>query len=325
MITNVLNFSMDDIMSGDAVRLSYADNTKRSYDYEFRMLSDRLRNHDLDLAPTAFCYYLKELYLQEKPYSRMSTARSALLAHRPEVKHHPDFYKITNTMKTFRRADPTQPKQATPITWDEITFIRYALAVPRDLGNGKTETFRTSTARAHRMHAHMLLLFWCALRFSESANVEWSDIEELSNGTGRVTIKRSKTSVKPETVPIAAPAMKAISQYREFLGYHDMTGLKRYRRPFVPKRNCFCELLNQGAELAGIEKRFSSHSFRVGATLFMEENGVDELTIQQTGRWKKREIVNYYTRKTTTPQSARTTLHACKLPKTGPREVTQSK
>lgn len=111
-----------------------------------------------------------------------------------------------------------------------------------------------------------------------------------------MTIKRSKTSVKPETVPIAAPAINAIRQYREFLEYHDMTGLKRYRRPFVPKRNYFCKLLNQGAELAGIEKRFSSHSFRVGPTLFMEDNGVDELTIQQTGRWKKREMVNYYTR-----------------------------
>ena len=175
MITNVMSFSMDAITSVDAVRLSYADNTKRSYDCECRTLSDWLRDHELDLDPTAFCYYLKELYLQEKPYSRMSTARSALLAHRPEVKHHPDFYKITSTMKTFRRADPTQPKQATPITWDEITFIRYTLTVPRDFGNGKTETPRTSIARAHRMHAHNVVVLVCTsiLRVRERRAVRY--------------------------------------------------------------------------------------------------------------------------------------------------------
>lgn len=90
--------------------------------------------------------------------------------------------------------------------------------------------------------------------------------------------------------------MTAITRHRGFRENHQVMGLKRYRRPFVPKRNYSCELLNQEAEMAGIEKRFSSLSFSVRATLFMEENSVEALTIQQTGRRKKRKMVNYFTR-----------------------------
>ena len=130
------------------------------------------------------------------------------------------------------------------------------------------------------------------LRRSEAAALTWADVEFRSDGSGRLTVTRSKTDQEGEGAV-------------QYLGRFAAKALRRIRGtdPDAPGRvfglrsgRSVARRLAAMAKAAGLEGAFSGHSARVGMARDLVAHRASVAAVQVAGRWASSRMPAYYAR-----------------------------
>lgn len=172
------------------------------------------------------------------------------------------------------------PRQAAGLTAEAVAAIRGALG---------------GRAAALPGALSMAIVSTCAdagLRRSEAAALAWADVAAEPDGSGRVTVRRSKTDQEGEgaVAAITPAAMRDL----------DRLAALRGREPEAPVFGLSGRQISRriaaAAQAAGLGDGFSGHSGRVGMAQRMTRNRAPAAAVMRQGRWRSARMVARYTR-----------------------------
>ncbi len=130
------------------------------------------------------------------------------------------------------------------------------------------------------------------LRRSEAAALTWSDVECLRDGTGRLTVRRSKADQAGQGAEL-------------FLGQDATAALERIRPESAkPSDRVFgglgeraiADRIRKAARAAGLEGDFSGHSPRIGMARDLAASGASTTALMMAGRWRSERMPALYAR-----------------------------
>ena len=130
------------------------------------------------------------------------------------------------------------------------------------------------------------------IRVSEAALLAWKDVERWPDGSGRLTIRRSKSDQEGRgaVVAITPACLRALDASRP-------DDAAPEDRVFGLSVRQMSNRLKGAVDAAGFKGDvFSSHSGRVGLARMMSGAGTPTETTMRQGRWKSAEMVRRYTR-----------------------------
>ena len=200
---------------------------------------------------------------------------------------------VRASLKGWGRRLATPQRQSGALTADVLAVIRLTAVQPRRRGRG-LETPEQAAERGKLDLALVAVLSDAGLRRSEAASLTWGDVQRWNDGSGRITIIRSKTDAEAQgaVVAITPPAMDALSAIRP-------AGVAGEARVFGRSESQIARRVKAIARAAGLEnwEFFSGHSGRVGMARRMAQNGAPTHEIERQGRWKQGGgMVGRYTR-----------------------------
>ena len=200
---------------------------------------------------------------------------------------------VTKTIKGLARAaaetGKAVQKQATALTGEALAAIRATATAPRMGRGGRLETADSAMRRGLVDIALCAVMADGGLRRSEATALVWGDVARAEDGSGRVTIRQSKTDCEGvgAVVAITACAMADLDAIRSGAGddapVFGLSAAQVHRR------------LKQAAKAAGLGTGFSGHSGRVGMARRMTRNGAPMAVTMNQGRWKSPRMVARYT------------------------------
>ncbi|MCY4431903.1 MAG: tyrosine-type recombinase/integrase [Rhodospirillales bacterium] len=274
----------------DALTASKAPATRRAYQTAWLAWSAWAETHgarELPANPGAVAEYLAARFATGAGMGTLRVAVAAIAAVH-ELKDHPSpcVNRIVRTaMQGFARQSAergAEVRQAKGLTAEAVAAIR-----------GKLSDRVQTSKRAARDMAIVSVMADAGLRRSEAAALEWRDVAEEADGSGRITVRRSKTDQEADgaVVAITADAMA------------DLDRLKAWRRPSDGTDRVFglsgrqiARRIAAAAKAAGLGDGFSGHSGRVGMALRMTRNGAPAAATMRQGRWSTTRMVARYTR-----------------------------
>ena len=164
---------------------------------------------------------------------------------------------------------------------------------PRKRGRG-FETAEQAAVRVRFDLALVAVLSDAGLRRSEASSLTWGDVQRWDDGSGRITVIRSKTDIEAQgaVVAITPAAMKALDAIRP-------AGVASDEKVFGLSESQIARRVKAIARAAGLAdwEFFSGHSGRVGMARRMAQNGAPTHEIKRQGRWKQGGgMVGRYTR-----------------------------
>ena len=184
-------------------------------------------------------------------------------------------------------------RQAGALTADVLAVIRLTAVQPRLRGRG-LETVEQAQDRGRFDVALVAALSDAGLRRSEAAALTWGDVQRWDDGSGRITVIRSKTDVEAQgtVVAITPAAMRALDAIQP-VGVGGEVKVFGLSESQIARR---VKVIARAAGLADWEL-FSVHSGRVGMARRMALNGAPTHEIERQGRWKQGGgMVGRYTR-----------------------------
>ena len=200
---------------------------------------------------------------------------------------------VRASLKGWGRRLSKPQRQAGALTADVLAVIRLTAVQPRKLGRG-LETAEQAAARAKLDLALVAALSDAGLRRSEASSLTWGDVQRWDDGSGRITVIRSKTDVEAvgALVAITPAAMNALDAIRP-------VGAGREVKVFGLSESQISRRVKVIARAAGLAdwEFFSGHSGRVGMARRMAQNSAPTHEIERQGRWKQGGgMVGRYTR-----------------------------
>ena len=122
---------------------------------------------------------------------------------------------VRASLKGWGRRLARPQRQASALTADVLAVIRLTAPKPRARGRGM-ETPAQAAQRARFDPALVAVLSDGGLRRSEAAALTWGDVQRWDEGSGRITVIRSKTDVEAAgaVVAITPAAMNALDAIR---------------------------------------------------------------------------------------------------------------
>ena len=155
--------------------------------------------------------------------------------------------------------------------------------LPRRRGRG-VETAEQAAQRGKFDLALVAVLSDAGLRRSEASSLTWGDVQRWDDGSGRITVIRSKTDVEAEgaVVAITPAALQALDAIRP-------VGVTSGEKVFGLSESQIARRVKMIAKAAGLAdwEFFSGHSGRVGMARRMAQNGAPTHEIERQGRWKQ--------------------------------------
>ena len=159
-----------------------------------------------------------------------------------------------------RQGQAGAQRQAKGISREALAAIRATACRPRRGRGGKIERWEQARARGQVDIALCCLMFDGLLRRSEAAMLRWTDIGREADGSGRLTVRRSKTDQEGEGKVL-------------WVSPDTMDALSAIRRPSDTDSDPVFGLAGQqisrriaaACETAGLGQGYSGHSLRVGA------------------------------------------------------------
>jgi integrase/recombinase XerD len=143
------------------------------------------------------------------------------------------------------------------------------------------ESVDLSKPQGHRNRAMLEMLYSCGLRVSELVSLRISDLF-FGEGFIRVIGKGDKQRL----IPVGEPAVKAVGFWMEqrrlwpvAKGAEDCLFLNNRGRKLT--REMVFHIVKEQAEIAGIHKDISPHTFRHSFATHMVENGADLRVVQE--------------------------------------------
>ena len=186
---------------------------------------------------------------------------------------------VRASLKGWGRRLSKPQRQAGALTADVLAVIRLTAVQPRKRGRG-FETPEQAEERGRFDVALVAVLSDGGLRRSEASSLTWGDIQRWDDGSGRITVIRSKTDVEADgaVVAITPAAMGALDAIRPI-------GVGGEAKVFGLSESQIARRVKVIAKAAGLTdwEFFSGHSGRVGVA----QNGAPTHEIERQGRWKQ--------------------------------------
>ena len=282
----------------DALESVLSDNTRRVYGTQWRIFAgwcDEVGLVSLPAEPLTVARYLAARANSGASIATLRLATSAISkAHEWAKQESPCRDPgVRASLKGWGRRLSKPQRQSGALTADVLAVIRLTAVQPRKRGRG-FETAEQAAERAHFDLALVAVLSDGGLRRSEASSLTWGDVQRWDDGSGRITVIRSKTDVEAQgaTVAITPAAMGALSIIRP-------AGVGGEVKVFGRSESQIARRVKAIAKAAGLEnwEFFSGHSGRVGMARRMAQNGAPTHEIERQGRWKQGGgMVGRYTR-----------------------------
>ena len=282
----------------DALEAVLADNTRRAYGVQWRLFDEWCAEVGLTSLPAQPLTVARYLAARAGSGAAVATLRLAAsaVAKAHEWAGHDSPCKdrgVRASLKGMARRLGKPQRQAGALTADVLAVIRLTAVQPRKRGRG-IETPAQAAERARFDLALVAVLSDGGLRRSEAAALTWGDIQLWDDGSGRITVIRSKTDAEAQgaVVAITPTAMKALDAVRQ-------DGVGGNVKVFGLSESQIARRVKAIAKAAGLAdwEFFSGHSGRVGMARRMAQNGAPTHEIERQGRWKEGGgMVGRYTR-----------------------------
>ena len=282
----------------DALESVLSDNTKRVYGAQWRLFNDWCDSVGLTPLPAEPLTVARYLAARAGSGASMATLRLATSAiakaHEWAKQESPCRDQgVRASLKGWGRRLAKPQRQAGALTADVLAVIRLTAPKPRARGRG-VETSEQAAERARFDLALVAVLSDGGLRRSEAAALTWGDVQRWDDGSGRITVLRSKTDVEATgaVVAITPAAIKALDAMRP-------EGVGGAVKVFGLSESQIARRVKAVAKAAGLAdwEFFSGHSGRVGMARRMAQNGAPTHEIERQGRWKQGGgMVGRYTR-----------------------------
>ena len=282
----------------DALESVLSDNTQRVYGTQWRLFTgwcDEVGLSALPAEPLTVARYLAARAGSGAAVATLRLAASAITkAHEWAKLESPCRDPgVRASLKGWGRRLAKPQRQAGALTADVLAVIRLTAVQPRKRGRG-IETPAQAAQRARFDLALVAVLSDAGLRRSEASSLTWGDVVRWDDGSGRITVVRSKTDVEAAgaVVAITPAAMKALDAIRP-------AGVGGEVKVFGLSESQIARRVKVIAKAAGLTdwEFFSGHSGRVGMARRMAQNGAPTHEIERQGRWKQGGgMVGRYTR-----------------------------
>ena len=198
---------------------------------------------------------------------------------------------VRATMRGITRVAGRAQKQAAELTAASLAAIRATACVPHTGRGGSLETVSTAEARGLMDIALVSLMRDGMLRRSEAASLTWGDLVDEGDGTGRLTVVRSKTDQEGEgaVLFVSAPTMETLRAIRpaDSDAGDSLFGLSAEQ---IGRR------VSSAAVVAGLGEGYSGHSARVGMAQDLTLAGTELPALMTAGRWQSPTMPARYTR-----------------------------
>ena len=284
----------------DALDASRAKATERVYKSawgRFVSWADAQGYAALPAAPETVAAYLASRAASGLSPASMKLDRAAIRdahrsASRPDPTQHPGVANVARGIVRTAAVNGHAPRQAAGLTSDALAAIRATARLPRRGPSGRQESEATARKRGNRDVAIASTMRDGLLRRSEAAALAWGDIELRSDGTGRLTIRRSKTDQAGEgSVQFlgkgTAAALRTIRP-KDAAATAKVFGVKCGRS--IARR------LSAMAKAARLDGHFGGHSGRVGMARDLVAAGASVAAVQIAGRWASSRMPAHYAR-----------------------------
>lgn len=284
----------------DALDASRAKATERVYKSawgRFISWADAQGYAALPAAPETVAAYLASRAASGLSPASMKLDRAAIRdahrsASRPDPTQHPGVANVARGIVRTAAVNGHAPRQVAGLTSDALAAIRATARLPRRGPSGRQESEATARKRGNRDVAIASTMRDGLLRRSEAAALAWGDIELRSDGTGRLTIRRSKTDQAGEgSVQFlgkgTAAALRTIRP-KDAAATAKVFGVKCGRS--IARR------LSAMAKAAGLDGHFGGHSGRVGMARDLVAAGASVAAVQIAGRWASSRMPAHYAR-----------------------------
>ena len=282
----------------DALESVLSDNTRRVYGTQWRIFTGWCGEMGLRALPADPLTVARYLAARAGSGASIATLRLATSA----ISKAHEWGKLETpcrdpgvraSLKGWGRRLAKPQRQSGALTGDVLAVIRLTAVQPRRRGRG-FETPEQAAERGKFDVALVAVLSDAGLRRSEAAALTWGDVQRWDDGSGRITVIRSKTDVEAQgaVVAITSAAMNALEAIRPVGagGEVKVFGLSESQ---IARR---VKVIAKAAGLADWEF-FSGHSGRVGMARRMAQNGAPTHEIERQGRWKQGGgMVGRYTR-----------------------------
>ena len=275
-----------------------SDNTHRVYGTQWRVFTgwcDDVGLTSLPAEPLTVARYLAARANSGATIATMRLATSAIAkAHEWAKLESPCRDPgVRASLKGWGRRLAKPQRQSGALTADVLAVIRLTAVQPRKRGRG-IETPDQAAERGKFDVALVAVLSDGGLRRSEAAALTWGDVQRWDDGSGRITVIRSKTDAEAQgaVVAITPAAMKALDAIKPLGGGGD-------EKVFGLSESQIARRVKVIAKAAGLTdwEFFSGHSGRVGMARRMAQNGAPTHEIERQGRWKQGGgMVGRYTR-----------------------------
>lgn len=142
------------------------------------------------------------------------------------------------------------------------------------------------------------------LRVSEIAALVVEDVTMEEDGTGRLTIRHSKTDQEGEgaVLYLGQPTVERVKAWRKAAGIEDGALFRRVRRGDKTVGEgplsvvAIRKIIQACARAAGVEGQVSGHSLRVGGAQSLAAGGASVVELQTAGRWQSPSMPGHYAR-----------------------------
>ena len=140
------------------------------------------------------------------------------------------------------------------------------------------------------------------LRVSEVAAVQVADLEQAEDGSGGLTVRRSKTDQdgRGAVLYLGAPTMQAVRKWQAAGNVADGPLFRRvWGRSATVGAEAISDrtarrILEARAAAAGVEGRISGHSARVGSAQDLAAAGAELTELMNAGRWQSPAMPAHY-------------------------------
>ena len=275
-----------------------SDNTRRTYDAQWRIFDGwcaEVGLRSLPAEPLTVARYLAARAGSGASVATLHLATSAIAkAHEWARLESPCRDPgVRASLKGWGRRLAKPQRQSGALTADVLAVIRLTAVQPRRRGRG-LETPEQARERGKFDVALVAVLSDAGLRRSEASSLTWGDVQRWEDGSGRITVVRSKTDVEAQgaVVAVTPAAMNALSAIRP-------AGVASDEKVFRLSESQIARRVKAIARAAGLAdwEFFSGHSGRVGMARRMAQNGAPTHEIERQGRWKQGGgMVGRYTR-----------------------------
>ena len=283
----------------DRLENAKSPNTRRAYRQRwshFVRWCSRLGLIPLPASDRDLTRYLNHLDIEGLSLATIRLARSAITeAHQlqgvPTIRNPGKSPVVPETIRSIQ-ADAKPQRQARGMLPEDLDAIRATAMIPKERSRGgRPETKEEAPRRGRLDIALCTLMRDAGLRRSEASALTWEDLQMWPDGTGRLTILRSKTnrSGQPEVVAVTRAGMAALEAIRpeEPVAGQTIFGLSDRQ---IARR------IQDAARNAGLGEDFTGHSGRVGLARTMTANGAPVNATMQQGRWRNSQTVARYTK-----------------------------